>query len=179
MNRTIMSTAVLATATGLIIGTAVAPTAADAAPSKISRADARFLRSNEQVNLAEISLGSIALHRSTGRYAVQLARTTTADHRSAMKANRSVARANDVTLPTTPNKLQLATAVSLQGVRQVAHHYFAEQIKGHRLSIAQTKVEIANGKSAAVVKYARYYLPVAQMHLAMSLRDLHRYNRFS
>jgi putative membrane protein len=179
VNRSITRTTVLLAATGLAVGAAVATSPADAAPAKPSKADVSFLRSNEQVNLAEISLGTIAVKRSSGKYALDLAKQTIGDHKKARKANEAVAKATDITLPTSPNSMQLATAASLDGVRAVAHHYFAEQIKGHRLSIAQTKAEIANGTSPAVVKYAKYYLPVAEMHLAMSLRDLKRYNKFS
>jgi putative membrane protein len=179
VNRSIIRTTVLLSATGLIIGAAAATSPAGAAPARPSKADATFLRANEQVNLAEISLGTIATKRSSGKYALELAKQTIGDHQKARKANEAVAKATDITLPTSPNAMQLATAKSLAGVQEVAHHYFAEQIKGHRLSIAQTKAEIANGTSPAVVKYARYYLPVAEMHLTMALRDLHRYNRFS
>jgi putative membrane protein len=176
VNRITTRTAVLLSTTGLALGAVVTALPANAAPAKPSKADAAFLKSNEQVNLAEISLGTIAAERSTGKYALKLASQTVGDHKKAEKANKAVAKATGIDLPSTPNQLQLATAKSLSGVDKVAHHYFAEQIKGHRLSIAQTKAEIANGTSAAVVKYAKYYLPVAEMHLKMSLTDLKRYN---
>ena len=53
--------------------------------------------------------------------------------------------------------------------------YFIDQVKGHLLSIAKTKTEIAKGSNALVIKYAKAYLPVAQMHLRMARRDLAHY----
>ena len=46
--------------------------------------------------------------------------------------------------------------------------YDQDQIAGHVLSISQTKTEISQGRIAKVVGFAKYYLPIAEMHLKMA-----------
>lgn len=173
MNRTTKAAVALAASIGLSVAGA---SVADAAPAAhpLNSTDRAFLKSNEQVNLAEITLGSIVLRRSKGPRAVALAHMTVSDHRKARTAVKAVAKKDHVALPTTPNAQQRAAAAKERSARRPALTYFKLQVAGHQQSIAQTKYEIKHGSRPNVVAYARYYLPVAQMHLRMAKADLKR-----
>ncbi len=47
----------------------------------------------------------------------------------------------------------------------------AAEISGHEVSIVQTQAEIAEGSDPAVAGFARYYLPMAEMHLKLAVAD--------
>lgn len=137
-------------------------------------ADSNYAKSNEQVNLAEITIGNIALQRASSQAVRDLATKTIADHQTAQTKLKAVATKEGVTLPTAPNAQQQAQAATLKSVAadQFDVQYLQIQVAGHQLSIAATNTEIAGGKDAAIVSYAKGYLPVATMHLTMSQQDL-------
>ncbi|WP_375498268.1 DUF4142 domain-containing protein [uncultured Jatrophihabitans sp.] len=114
--------------------------------------------------------------RVATRYAAhtRLAHMTISDHRTAMAKLKAVAKADGVTLPAKPNAQQHAAAATELTAKRPALTYFELQVAGHEQSIAQTKYEIKRGSKANVVAYAKYYLPVAEMHLTMSKAYLKR-----
>ncbi|MCW2525964.1 MAG: hypothetical protein JWM76_824 [Pseudonocardiales bacterium] len=141
--------------------------AGEAAPSA---QDSAFMMSNEQVNLAEIAIGNLALQRATSNSARALATMTISDHQAAQTKLMALAASENVTLPTAPNAQQQAQAATLTSVSAASFDltYLQIQVSGHQTSIAATNTEIASGTDAAVVTYAKGYLPVAQMHLTMA-----------
>ncbi len=161
--------AVAAGSLGLLL---IAPItgASAAAPA----ADSSFAKGNEQVNLAEITIGNIALQRASSQSVRDLATKTIADHQAAQAKLKAVAAKEGVTLPTAPNAQQQAQAATLKSVPATEFdlQYVQIQVAGHQMSIAATNTEIASGKDAAIVSYAKDYLPVATMHLTMSQQDL-------
>lgn len=163
-----VKTVLASTAAGtvVIVSTLLAP-AAQAAPTA---QDASFLKGNEQVNLAEITIGNIALQRAATTTARSLATKTISDHQGAMVKVKALAAAEHVTLPTAPNALQQSQAATLKSVaaNKFDLTYLQFQVAGHNTSIAATNTEISGGTDAKIVAYARYYLPVATMHLKMA-----------
>lgn len=159
--------AALAIAISCLPGTAFAATAP-------SPADTTFIKANGQTNLAEIALGKLALSHSSSSAVKQLARTTMSDHEVAKTKLTAVATNLKVSLPTAPSATQQAQAEQLKGLSGSSFDqlYLRDQIAGHHLSIAGTNTEISAGSSAAVISYAKGYLPVAQMHLKMAQADL-------
>jgi len=143
---------------------AVAPAAAATA------GDVTFVHDNAQTDLAEITIGKIALSRAQSAAARTLATTTIADHKAALAKLTTAAAAVNAALPTAPNAAQQADAATLQSVvaDQFDATYAQIQIAGHKLSIAGTKTELAGGSNTDVKNFASGYLPVAQMHLSMS-----------
>ena len=180
MNRACKGAATALVALTLSVSGAAAANAAPASvkATKPNAADIAFLKSNEQVNLAEISLAKIELKRSHTEHGRELAHVTMRDHLAAQKKVKAVAKADGVTLPTTPNAAQLKLAAQLKTAPRVNYRYFVDQVAGHKTSIAQTKSELKSGSKSNVLHYARYYLPVAQMHLTMSKNDLARWHRY-
>ncbi len=157
----------LAMAISCVPGTAHAATAP-------STADTTFMTANEQTNLAEITLGNLALTRSSSSAVRGLAQKTVSDHKVAQAKLKGVATKLNVTLPSAPNATQRAQAAQLKGLSGASFDqlYLRNQVAGHKLSITGTNKEISSGSSMTVVGYAKGYLPVAQMHLKMAQTDL-------
>lgn len=156
--------AALSTAAVAVVSSAPAANAAPTAPDKA------FATANEQVNLAEITIGTIALERSHSSTVRSLATKTISDHKAAMAELKALASSENIALPTVPNALQQSQAATLKSVSASAFDltYAQFQVAGHKISIAGTKTEISTGSDSKVVSYAKNYLPVAQMHLTMA-----------
>jgi putative membrane protein len=175
MHRCIRLLLILFVGVGLV---APAAAAAAAAPAPgVSRADAKFMRGNAHVDLAEITIGNIALARSDNAVVRDLATTTIGDHQVALAKLTALAAEVGVTLPDQPNTSQRNVAARLSSVAPEKFDllYVQVQIAGHLGSIAATRTEIADGTSPEVIAFAKAYLPVAEMHLKMArhaLRDL-------
>jgi putative membrane protein len=155
-----------------LIGTGVltAMPAGAAGTAAVSTQDTTWAQANAQTDLAEIAIGQIAEQRALHSDTRNLAQVTMSDHQRALAQLKTVASQAGITLPTAPNATQQAQATQLKSVSssQFDATYDSIQIKGHELSISQTKTEIANGSSAAVKNFASVYLPVAEKHLQMA-----------
>lgn len=172
MTRTaaVALTAALGTGTTVIAaGTAEAATAAPAA-ARPSAQDVLWMKTNAQTDYAEISLGELAMAKSHNAGLLMVAKVTLDNHEAALAKLKALAKAEGVTLPGEPNAEQRATAAKLKTftVTRFNLNWDTNEILGHQLSIKQTSTEIAKGKAPAVTGFAKYYLPVAKMHLAMA-----------
>ena len=149
-------------------GLGLAPSAE--ATSTPSQQDQTFMIKNAQTDLAEITIGNIALSRATAADARTLAQTTVSDHQAALAKLQAIAGTAGVELPAEPNAAQQADAAKLKAVDADMFDltYAQVQVAGHNLSIADTNTELAGGNDPAVLQYAKGYLPVAQMHLMMA-----------
>ena len=165
-------------ATTLFAGTATAQVPRRPAPvvraARVSAQDEKWMKSNAQTDEAEITIGAIALKRAEFPETKMLARVTRRNHKTALRKLVRLAKKLDVLLPATPNAAQIKAAAKLEKVSRSRFDrtYDLIQIAGHVLSIKQTKTEIRKGLNVSVVKFARYYLPIAQSHLRMTKRAL-------
>lgn len=155
-----------------LIGTGVltAIPAGATGTAAVSTQDTTWAQANAQTDLAEIAIGQIAEQRALHSDTRNLAQVTMSDHQRALAQLKTVASQAGITLPTAPNATQQAQATQLKSVSssQFDAAYDSIQIKGHELSISQTKTEIADGSSATVKNFASVYLPVAEKHLQMA-----------
>ena len=144
--------------------------AANAAATKPSTQDITWMKANAQTDLAEISLGTLVLSKSTNADTRSLAKVTKSQHTVALAKLTTIAKGLHVTLPTSPSTTQLTQANALKKLSGMNFDktYDLDQIQGHVLSITQTGNEIAKGDNAKVVSFAKYYLPIAEMHLKMA-----------
>jgi putative membrane protein len=161
-------------ATALAVGAAAALSlagagTASAAPA-LSSQDQQFLMANEQTNLTELAAGQLTEQKSQNQMSQQLAQVTIADHTTAKNQVTQLAQQLSVTLPTTPNASQQATAAQLQSASGSNFDliYAQAQVTGHQQSIASTEQEISSGTNTQVKQYAQTYLPLAQKHLQMA-----------
>jgi putative membrane protein len=159
----------------LPLGLGAATAGAAAAPRNpaVSAQDVRWMQGNAATDLAEITVGKIALHRARLSDTRMMATVTISDHTAALAKLEKLAKTLRVTLPARPNVAQQAQAVELKTLPSAEFDmtYDAFQIGGHIISIDKTRTEISVGKDAAVTGFAKYYLPVAQKHLAMAEAD--------
>jgi putative membrane protein len=160
-------------AVGMAGAGAVALASVLVAPSAVAAPtaqDVAFMKANEQTNLAEITLGNLALKRASSATARSVATKTIADHQAAKAKLTALAGAAHVTLPTAPNATQQSQAATLKTVSASKFDlsYLQVQVVGHTMSIAATNKEISSGSDAKTIAYARFYLPVATMHLKMA-----------
>ena len=165
MKKLLLLPAVVACA-GLLL---LAPSTAFAATS-VNDQDQTFMTKNAQTDLAEITIGKIALQRSTSAQTKDVATKTMADHEAALAKLQGVAGGVGFTLPSAPNADQQSDAAKLSSVAadQFDVTYAQVQVVGHNLSISDTNAELSSGENTALLSYATGYLPVAQMHLAMA-----------
>lgn len=171
------SVAGLVMGTGALLGVTSA-NAATVAPARsaagtASAQDTDWAQATAQTDLAEITIGHLALQRAQHQDTKMMAQVTISDHTTALASLKTVAAQAGITLPTAPNALQQANAAQLKSVAssQFDATYDSIQIQGHELSISQTRTEIADGSSSAVKANAETYLPVAEKHLQMAESD--------
>jgi putative membrane protein len=152
------------------LGLATTGAANAAAAGKPSTQDVTWMKANAQTDLAEISLGTLVASKSTNASTLSLAKVTKSQHRTALAKLTAIAKGLHITLPTSPNKMQLTQASALKKLSGMDFNktYDLDQIQGHELSISQTGSEIAKGADAKVVSFAKSYLPIAEMHLKMA-----------
>lgn len=136
--------------------------------------DRSFAAASARTNLAEITIGKIALRRSHSSAVTALAHKTMSDHQSAQTKLTAAAKSAGITLPTAPNAAQQAQATQLKQVASGSFDatYLRIQAAGHQLAVAATKKEIGSGSATAIVSYAKQTLPVITGHLQMAQRDL-------
>jgi putative membrane protein len=139
----------------------------------VSAQDITWARSNAQTSLAEIALGKIMEQRAIHPSTRTLAQTIMGDHEKVLAQLRTVASETGITLPTAPSAAQQAQAAALMTVpsSQVDATYDSDLIPGHKLSISQTRTEIASGSSTTVKNFASVYLPAAEHHLMLAKTD--------
>ncbi len=168
-----MTTAVrrfLAGAAAVTMIGALSLAAAGTASAETNDQDLTFITANGQTNLAEITLGKLALERAVNDSTRELAQMTLTDHQTALGQLQDVAGQLGVDLPDAPNAEQQQAAATLQGLTGEAFDdaYAQIQVAGHQKSIQSTENELAGGSDETLLAYAQGYLPVAQMHLDMA-----------
>jgi putative membrane protein len=152
--------------------TGSAGAATTAATGKPSAQDIKWMKSNAQTDLAEISAGKLVQSKSRTPGVLRLAKVTETQHAQVLAKLRALAQHLKVTLPTSPNTMQQAQAAALKKLSGVDFDttYDLDQIAGHKLSISQTETEIKKGTTSTVVGFAKTYLPTAEMHLKMAVK---------
>lgn len=136
---------------------------------QVSEQDRTFMAQNAQTDLAEIASGRLAAQRGTTEPIRRTGQTLASDHQRALSELQGIAKADSVTLPTTPDAAQqhVADQLKLSTGAAFDQAYTTSGIKGHQLSIQQTQHELSSGSDAQVKQFAANYLPVAQKHLQM------------
>lgn len=169
MSKLTISATVSALALVGVVGLSAAPALA-ATTSGPSAQDVTWMKSNAQGDLAEISIGTLAMSKSSNPGVLNLAQVTKSQHTVVLGKLQALAKSLDVVLPTSPSAAQQALGNQLSGLSGSAFDltYDMDQIAGHEQSIAETQTEISSGSDASVISFAEYYLPIAQMHLQMA-----------
>jgi putative membrane protein len=152
----------------------IGPIASASAAGGVSAQDSAFMVANAQSNLAEISLGQLGQQRGQDAATKQLAAVTLADHQRLQTQLEGIAKTAGVTLPTTPNAMQLQVAATLTATPAASFDlaYAQAEVTGHQMAISAANTEIQTGSDSAVIGYANGYVPVATMHLNMATDEV-------
>ena len=158
----------------LTVSATVSVSGAGIAVAAPTSQDTDYVITNGQTNLAEITIGRLALQRAQNDATRKLAQVTVSDHQAALAKLKTVAAGMGVPVPTEPSADQKKAADTLQAVDTAAFDstYAQIQVAGHQKSIAGTNKEISAGSDPALIDYAKKYLPVATMHLQMAQEAL-------
>jgi putative membrane protein len=173
MQKLVIGTAVIALTAVLSAGAAGAATVRGAT-AKPSAQDVAWMQSNAQGDLAEIAIGKLAMAKSHDADLLKVARVTMQNHATVLARLKVLARNEDVKLPAAPSASQQKDAKELESLSGAKFNLAWDniQIAGHKQSIAQTETQISKGSAPAVISFAKYYLPIAKMHLSM-VQTLH------
>jgi putative membrane protein len=168
MQKLAIGTAVIALTAVMSVGTAEAATVGPTT-AKPSAQDGTWMKSNAQTDLAEIAIGKLAMAKSHNADLLKVAKVTMENHKTVLAKLKVLAKKEGVKLPAAPNASQQKDAKELESLSGSKFNLAWDniQITGHKLSIAQTETEISKGSASAVISFAKYYLPIAKMHLSM------------
>jgi len=140
--------------------------AADAA-TNAGTIDRAFVTGATQSNLTEIAAGELALKKSASPKVKALGKQFIDDHTKANVKLASIARAQGLAIPMSPNMMQKKTAAALKQLSgsQFDTMWLKTQETGHEQTVALFKSEISSGKDPALVHFATMALPVVEGHL--------------
>jgi putative membrane protein len=144
--------------------------AARAQSDTISDQDKTFLKGQQETNIAEVSLGKVAMERATSEKVRELASMLVADHQKVMELNRALSTKLGLPIPEQPSAEQQATGEKIKAQTGAAFDaaYVAAQVEGHTKSVSKAQQEISSGSHPDVKAFATEYVPTAQMHLQHS-----------
>jgi len=132
--------------------------------------DKDFIIKASQANMAEIEAGNIASEKASTDSVKTYARMMVSDHTTAQNELESIAKARNVTLPTSTDAEHKALAAKLTNMSsgtQFDKAYMESQLKDHRKAVALFQQEAQSG-TGDVKAYAAKYLPKLRMHLQMA-----------
>ena len=169
-----LPTRTVASAGALVLGAAASTFFVVAPASATPAADATFATMNEQSNLAEISLGTLAKSKGQDAGTRELATKTLSDHMTAKAKLTAVATSATLTLPTTPNAVQLTVAAQLKAASTSSFDlmYAQAQVTAHQQALAAARTEESTTTDAKLKSYTSYYIGIATMHLNMARAEV-------
>lgn len=149
---------------------------ANAQSSKGTEApDRQFLSQAADGNLAEVTLGQLALEKSASEAIKRFGQRMVDDHGKSYTELSVLAAKEGVDIPREPSAAKHAEAKKMAGLkgaefdRQFAEH----MVEAHQKTIALYKDAAQNARSSSVKAYAQKTVPTLEEHLrlARTLRD--------
>ncbi|HLN22342.1 MAG TPA: DUF4142 domain-containing protein [Bacteroidales bacterium] len=142
----------------------------------VSQQDRDFAKNAALSNIAEISLGELALQRADHDSVLAFARMMISDHNASRNQLDSIAKRLNVVLPTDLDSKHVALRTRLMGLNNAAFDtaYINSQFSDHLTArtIHQTEIDMGNNKD--LVDYAKKKLTVINKHFqkASDIREL-------
>lgn len=138
--------------------------------NNLSAGDKKFLTMASEGNAAEISLGNLALQKSSNPDVKEFAQRMVDDHTKLQEQAKPVAEQLGVTPPSQPSAKQQALMTKLQAAngadfdKQYAH----AMVEDHREDDKEFKKEETSGKNQSVKDLATQGEPIIAQHLQMA-----------
>jgi putative membrane protein len=148
--------------------------AAPASAAMMSAQDTSFVHAAAQGGMAEVAAGNLAEQRSTNPHVKAFATKMVSDHSANNAKLASIAKMKNIMLPTSVGETNMKMKGALETLHGTAFDtsYMQGQKTGHMQMESVMKAEIANGKDADLVAFAKATLPTVEAHLAMDEKDL-------
>jgi putative membrane protein len=144
-------------------------------PHALNSTDTEFMRKATQANLAEVSLGQLALTRAVDDSVRMYAQMMVEHHTMGLAGLDSLADQYNLTLPTTMDSMHLAMQMQLSMLSGSAFDsaYITSQIADHNNSINLYQNEVNNGRNQNIRNYASRNLPLLYHHrdLAIEVKE--------
>ena len=145
----------------LVLAAPLMASAADSTP------DTSFYKNAAEGGLSEVDAGNLAQSKGTSQAVKDFAAMMVTDHTAANDKLKALAATKNVSLPTSPSVMQMATKAKLDVLSgdTFDKSYIKAQLKAHRDTIALFKKEIASGQDSDAKAFATATLPTLQAHL--------------
>jgi putative membrane protein len=140
----------------------------DAGSNKMLRsADTTFAVKAAQGGLAEVKLGQLAAEKGSSPDVKAFGQQMVDDHSKANEQLKSVAQAENMTLPSEINPKQQAMYAKLQNSSgsEFDHMYVKAMVKDHEDDVKDFEKEANSGSDPQIKDFAAKTLPVLQGHL--------------
>lgn len=129
-----------------------------------------FITKAAEINLGEVRLGNVAKDKANSPAARKFADLLVRDHEAAEKQLETVAAAQNVKLPTEPDRVTRDFAYKLAKLSpsQFDPQYMTHMLTGHKGAVDLYENEIQHGQNDSIRTYAENMLPVIQDHLRIA-----------
>ena len=140
------------------------------AQNSLSASDQVFAKKAAQGGMAEVQLGQLATTKASSQKVKDFGRKMIDDHSKANDQLKSIASANNITLPTTVSAKDQALMNRLSKLSGAAFDkaYTAAMVKDHQTDVAEFQAESNSGQNSALKDFATSTLPTLQEHLKMA-----------
>jgi putative membrane protein len=131
-------------------------------------ADAIFAMNAAQSGLAEVQLGQLAAQKASNPDLKAFGQQMFDDHRKANDKLKSIAQAENMTLPNSLNARDQAEYTKLQTLSGVDFDraYVRDMVKDHEQDVKQLQKEASSGKDPQMKRLASETLPTVEEHLS-------------
>jgi putative membrane protein len=153
-----------------MVGAGMLSIAAGQAVAQISPADKTFATKAAEGGQAEVSLGQLAFEKAGSQQVRQFGQQMVKDHSQANAELQTIAKQQNLALPTKPDSASIQTEQRLKSTSGSAFDtaYARDMVKDHEEDVADFKKEAQSGQDPALKAFAQKYLPVLQHHLEMA-----------
>jgi putative membrane protein len=143
--------------------------AQNAAPAKVTSADRSFATKAASAGAAEIADAQLALKNSSRQDVKDFAQRMVSDHTKAADQLKSIAKGENVTLPSGESAADKKNTDALEKLKGPAfdQKYIAGQRTAHKEAVALFTKESKDGKDSQLKSFAGQTLPTLQDHLKM------------
>jgi putative membrane protein len=132
--------------------------------------DQEFLTKAAQADVAEIKLGQLAEQKGGTATVRDFGKRMVHDHSQNLDLLKQTAERENITLPTEPDREQMATYDKLDKLSSSAFDkdYSRDMVNDHTKDVRAFKQEAADARNEAVKSYASETVPVLEEHLKLA-----------
>jgi putative membrane protein len=160
----------LALLTAGAIGLGSIALGAGPAMAELTASEKAFVMKAASDGLGEMQLGQIAQQKATSSRVKQLGVRMVNDNTQAMQDLQQIAEAEDLELPTEPEKLAQSTALRLRGTTGSGFDqaYLQQVVRDQQRIVGEYRRQAKSAKDPGVQSFAMKYLPLVQQHLLLA-----------